>query len=223
MSVDEPDDGDDLEFDEESEEQWLADWDEADRQAVEVLRGALPRHRGQPAPADPLAAAAATVRARLREGGHPLDWVAQAAGLPAQPAPEADAELLIRLTAATISPQEETGLEVEEESMLMSLEHADWLGAIITAVRNGPGSDASPEALAAGVGTCPELELESELDVDDESQLETAFWIVALPWEVLGLTDRDQRLTQLGEWVLPRALARAWSGDFDDGATTSTS
>ena len=43
----------------------------------------------------------------------------------------------------------------------------------------------------------------------------TAFWIVALPWQLLGLIDRDQRLTALGEWVLPRALARARGGDFD--------
>jgi predicted NAD/FAD-dependent oxidoreductase len=33
----------------------------------------------------------------------------------------------------------------------------------------------------------------------------TAFWIVALPWQALGLIDRDQRLIALGEWVLSRA------------------
>jgi hypothetical protein len=45
--------------------------------------------------------------------------------------------------------------------------------------------------------------------------LEAAFWIVSLPWHVLGLTDPDQRLTPLGAWLLPRALARAWGADFD--------
>ncbi|MGH2877765.1 MAG: hypothetical protein ACRDLV_16050, partial [Solirubrobacteraceae bacterium] len=98
MSIDGPVGGEDFEFDDEldgSEEQWLAEWDEADREAVEVLRGALPGHRRQPAPADPLAAAAATVRTRLRDGGHPLDWVAQAAGFHEEPVPDADAELLI--------------------------------------------------------------------------------------------------------------------------------
>jgi hypothetical protein len=53
-----------------------------------------------------------------------------------------------------------------------------------------------------------------ELD-DDAGYLETAFGIVALPWRALGLTDPDDRLTPLGVWVLPRALARAWHGDFD--------
>lgn len=62
------------------------------------------------------------------------------------------------------------------------------------------------------------MELESGLDPDDEAHLETAFWILNLPWHALGVTDRDQRLTELGAWILPRALARAWDADFDGNA-----
>jgi hypothetical protein len=215
VSTDRPGNGDDLEFDEELEEQWLAEWDEAERDAVELLRSALSEHRGQPPPTDQLTDAASTVRARLREGGHPLDWVRRAAGLGDHLTSDDDAELLICLAAATISPREETGLDVEEESLLLSLELADWLGAIISTVREGAGADASPQALVEGIRNCPEVELESDLDLDDESHLDAAFWIVALSWQVLGLTRRDQTLTELGEWTLPRALARAWSGDFD--------
>jgi hypothetical protein len=204
-----------IEFDEELEEQWLAEWDGADRNAVEAVRNALREHRGQPAPTDLLRDAAVSVRARLREGGHPLDWVGQAAGLSDDPVAEDDAELLIRLAAATISPQEETGLDVEEAALLLSLEHADWLGAIVSVVRDGPGADASPSALVAGIRDCPEVEHGTDFDIDDESHLDAAFWIVALPWQALGLIDRDQRLTGLGEWILPRALGRAWGGDFD--------
>ncbi len=80
-----------------------------------------------------------------------------------------------------------------------------------------PGADCSPEALVDGIRACPEVELDAGLDPDEEASLETAFWILALPWQVLGLTDRDQRLTTLGAWALPRALARAWGTDFDDG------
>jgi hypothetical protein len=179
----------DGEFDEELEERWLAEWDEADRDAAEVLRNALPAQRAESAPTDLVRDAADAVRMRLREGGHPLDWICQAAGLDADPASEDDAELLIRLAAGTISPQEETGLDVEEEALLMSLEHADWLGAIISVVRDGPGADASPDALVEGIRGCPEVILESEIDLDEESHLEAAFWIVALPWQVLGVTD----------------------------------
>ena len=204
----------DFEFDEELEEQWLEEWDQLDREAVDVLRRALNDHRGAPAPAG-LAAATSAVRAGLTEDHHPFAWIRQAAGLERDQRPDDDAELLVRCAAATIAPQEETGLDVEEEALLLSLEHADWLGAIVSVVRAGPGADASPDDLVKGIQNCPEVELESELDLDDESHLETAFWIVALPWQVLGLTDRDQRLTALGAWVLPRALARAWGGDFD--------
>jgi hypothetical protein len=129
------------------------------------------------------------VRSRLREDGHPLDWVRQAAAMSNDPAPDDDAELLIRLTAATISPQEETGLDVQEAALLLSLEHADWLGAILSTVRDGPGADASPDALMNGTRNCPEVVSESDIDFDEESHLEAAFWIIALPWQVLGLID----------------------------------
>jgi hypothetical protein len=217
VSTDRPGESDDsgLDFDEELEDEWLAEWDEAERDAVEVLRSALRRHRGQPPPSDQLTKAAAAVRMGIRERAHPLEWVRHAAGLSDDPASESDSDLLLRLTAATISPQEETGLEIEEESLLVSLEHADWLGAIIGIVRDGSGADASPDALVDGIRNCPEVVMESDLDLDDESHLEAAFWIVALPWQVMGLIDSDQRLTRLGQWILPRALARAWGGDFD--------
>ncbi len=215
MSGDWQDKPDELEFDEELEEQWIAEWDQAEREAVELLRNALRQYRGQPQPAGELTDAAATVRARVRERGHPLDWVWQAADMSNDPAPDDDARLLIRLAAATISPREETGLDAEEESLLMSLEHADWLGAIVSTVRDGPGANASPEALVDGIRHCPEVVSESGIDFDEASHLEAAFWIIALPWQVLGLIDPDQRLTALGQWILPRALARAWGGDFD--------
>ncbi|HZE04064.1 MAG TPA: hypothetical protein VE127_02500 [Solirubrobacteraceae bacterium] len=209
------DDGDELDVSDELTDEWLAEWDEAEREAVEVLRNALPGHQAQPPPADQLRKAAESVRRRLREGGHPLDWVRQAAGMENDPAPDEDAELLVRLAAATISPQEETGLDVEEEALLTSLEHADWLGAIVSEVRDGPGADASPYALVDAIRTCPEVNDESGIDADDESHIATAFSIIALPWQVLGLIDADQRLTELGQWILPRALARAWGGEFD--------
>jgi hypothetical protein len=203
----------DFEVDEELEEQWLEEWDQVDREAVELLRRALRDRRGAIVPAA-LAEAASIARDGLARGDHPFAWIGQAAGLD-QPLPDDDAELLTRCAAATISPQEETGLDIEEESVLLSLEHADWLGAIVSAVRAGAGGDASPSSLVDGIRNCPEVELGSDLDLDDESHLEAAFWIVSLPWHVLGITDPDQRLTPLGAWLLPRALARAWGGDFD--------
>jgi hypothetical protein len=202
----------------EGAEAFLEAWDEADREAAAILSSALGHLRGQPPPGETLTTAAARLRGGLREREHPFAWIRSAAGLEAEPFPDSDVELVLRCAAATISPREETGLDPEEEATLLTLEHADWLGVILSAVRDGPGADASPEALVDGIRACPEVELESDLDPDDESQLLTAFWILALPWHVLGVTDRDQRLTGLGAWILPRALARAWGSDFDGGA-----
>jgi hypothetical protein len=206
------------EFDDELEEEWLAEWDQVDQDAVDLIRRALSDHRGAPPPVE-LAAAAAAVRAGLADDRHSLIWVSKAAGFEHEQPPDDDAELLIACTAATISPREDTGLDVEEEALLLSLEHADWLGAIVSLVRASSGADASPDSLVEGIRTCPEVELESEIDIDDESALDAAFWMIVVPWHLLGLTDRDERLTPLGAWVLPRALARAWQGDFDQEPT----
>jgi hypothetical protein len=206
-----------MELDEDLDE-FLEAWDELDRDAVTVLRGALDSLRAQHAPGQDLAAIARRVRDGLREGDHPFGWIRSAAGLEQAQLPSDDAELVLRCASATISPREETGLDPEEESVLLSLEHADWLGAIVTVVRAGQGADASPETLVDGIRRCPEVQLETDLDLDDEAHLRTAFWIVALPWHVLGITDRDQRLTAIGAWILPRALARAWNAEFDAGA-----
>ena len=208
---------DDYEVDEELEAQWEKEWEEADRVAVAVLRRGLADRIGAPAPAV-LAAAASAARPRLAEGGHPFTWVREAADLDPGRLPADDAELLIRCTAATITPEELTSLPDEEEATLMSLEQADWLGAILSAVRAGAGGDASPESLVEGIRSCPEVEDGDELDGDDAELVESAFSTATLAWQALGLVDAAGRLTPLGEWLLPRALARAWNGDFDEPA-----
>jgi hypothetical protein len=105
MREDWQDEGDELDFSDALEDEWIAEWDQADRDAVEVLRNALREYRGQPQPGDQLTEAAETVRSRLREGGHPLDWVWQAAAMSNDPVPDDAVELMIGLAAATISPR----------------------------------------------------------------------------------------------------------------------
>ena len=53
--------------------------------------------------------------------------------------------------------------------------------------------------------------------VDDES-LGRGFEAALLFWEALGAVSEQRWLTRLGWWGLPRALARAWNGDFDRAA-----
>ncbi len=208
---------DDLDPDELDE--FIAAWGEVDREAVELLRAALAAHRGLPPPAVELSAAAARIRKGIEADLFPLSWVHSAAALERGALPDDDVELILRCTAATISPREETGLGIEEEAALLSLEHADWLAAAIVTVREGAGCEASGEALADAISRCPEVSLEADLDIDEELHLEAAFSIAVLAWLALGLIDRDERLTPLGAWAMPRALARAWGGEFDPGTT----
>jgi len=203
------------ELDDEEVDQWLAEFEAEDRHAAGVLREALAAQRGIPAPERELAGAAEHVRTGLESRHHPFDWIANAAGYDGPP-PADDAELILTCTAATISPREDTGLDAEEEAMLMSLQHADWLGAIVSAVRAGPGTRARASELTAGIRTCPEVD-SVNVDEDDEELIETTFEMVTPAWSGLGLIDQDDRLTSLGAWVLPRGLARAWETDFDTG------
>jgi hypothetical protein len=194
-------------------EAWLAEEEEADRHAAGLLREALGDARGAPAPAD-LAASAERVRAGLSGGGYPFGWIAAAAGF-GDDLPGDGAGLIVSTVAATISPQEATGLDAEEESLLLTLEHADWLGAIVELVRAGPGASGRPGDLVAAIHRCPEVEIGPDVDPDDDALTEAGFELVTTAWLALGVLDERDRLTPLGAWALPRALARAWGADFD--------
>jgi hypothetical protein len=197
-------------------DQFIADWEAVDRQAARVLREALGEHRGVGIPDGDPDAISSRIREGLAAGVYPFDWIGRAAGLDREAPPDDGTELLLRCVAATISPREETGLDPEEEVMLSSIEHADWIGAIVSAVRAGRGADASTRALVAGIAACPEVEPGPGGDSEDEvAFLEAAYSVLAVPWRVLGMIDGEERLTDLGVWTLPRSLARAWGSDFD--------
>jgi hypothetical protein len=111
--------------------------------------------------------------------------------------------------AATISPREQTGLGAEEESLLLTRERADWLGAIVELVRPGPGAPARPGDFVAAVHRCREVAVAPDVAPDD-ALTEAGFSIVSPAWLALGVPDDRDRLAPLGAWALPRALARAW-------------
>jgi hypothetical protein len=183
----------------------------ADREAVQLLRDALTGLRGHPAPAD-LKAAAVDLRRRLLARDVVLRPVARANGW-SRRLPSDDRQLWIEAAGALIALKNSTGLPAEEESLLMTLDHADLLGAVLGAVRAGTGIRARPVDLTANVDACPEVE--GEVDDDDRGLIRAAFGLLAEVWQAAGALDADYRLTELGRWGLPRALAWAWDGDFD--------
>jgi hypothetical protein len=198
--------GDDDEEDDED------DWRAASAASWAVVERALadvPRARDD----EGLAVAAADLR-DLADEGHEELGVATlyaAADLEAQAAPEDDEELWTLLAAGVVEPEGDIDLDDELVAAWMSLEPADWAGAVIELVRSGLGTVASPEALIELVERCPEVEGE-ELTEADEAVLLEGLEVVVTLWQVLGAVDDDGTLTPLGLWGLPRALERAWLG-----------
>jgi hypothetical protein len=199
---------DDL-FDED-DEAFLEELEEADRQAVQLLREALPEVRDLPEP-DALPSAAAVIRGRSE--GWPLEAAVRANGWSSESLPADDRQLWIETAGALVNMKNESGLPGEEEALVMTLDHADFAGAVLGAARAGVGSPAGSEELVAHAQECPDIE--GELDPDDVEVIEAGFELIVPLWRVIGAIDADDRLTELGRWGLPRALAWAWDGDFD--------
>ena len=190
---------------------YLQEWQEADRAAVELIRYALPDAVTAATPEEQLRSAADQIRTRITD--RPYRHLAAAAGWGRQP-PADDEELWLQATGALISMNGESGLGSHEESSLMTLQHADWAGAIIGLVGKGVGTRAWPEDLFELADKCPEIE--GSYDPDDREPIEFAFGLMVPVWEAVGALDEHRRLTTLGHWGLPRALAWAWDGSLDE-------
>jgi hypothetical protein len=203
-----------------------ADWERARTEALRQLCDGLAWLRGEAPPGPGIRAAAVKLRANLGSEAYPFPQLARAlAGSSGQP-PVEDAELLIRAVAATVAPLPESqeqeladggdqdeGAEDEgaEDDLPLEmdteeLELEDWLALIIAAVRPGPAARLDPERLVVAAAMDP--------DSDDGWIKEGAFVRALSLWEDLGMLDGGG-VTQVGKWILPRALARAWEGDFD--------
>jgi hypothetical protein len=196
----------------EDDEEFLAQWEQAEADAVDVLRQALPAQARTPLPARELAAACQRLRAGLGRHDPAFETIRRAAGLD-PPLPADDAEVWLTAAGALIAMREPSGLDPELEAAVMALELADWIGAVVGLVRGGVGASADPAALVAAIDACPEVD--GTVDPDDADLVELAFEVVLPTWEAVGAVDADRRLTALGVWGLPRALTRAWDGDLD--------
>jgi hypothetical protein len=127
--------------------------------------------------------------------------------------PADDRQLWIETAGALIAIKDDTGLRASKESLLMTLEHGDHLGAVVGVVRAGAGSQAGAAELVRHIDACPEVE--GEVDDDDRALIEAGFDLLVPVWQAAGALDASERLTELGRWGLPRALVWAWGGDFD--------
>ena len=200
-------------WDEQAEdEEFLAQWEQAEVEAVGILRQALPPQARSPLPTGDLAAACRRLRTGLGRHDPAVETIRRATGLE-PPLPADDAELWLVAAGALIAMREPSGLDPELEAAVMALELADWVGAVVGLVRGGVGANAEPAALVAAINDCQEVD--GKVDPDDADLVELAFEVVLSSWTAVGAVGADRRLTALGAWGLPRALARAWGGDLN--------
>ncbi len=216
----------------EEDEEFLAEWDAAEAEALAELRGVLGELPERPVPEKDLRVACERIRETMRTPGWPRDLLAACGGVDPENLPADDAELWLTLAAGIVSPQDELpragdadddedddddeeyeGLQADyeltddEESMvaLCALDHNDWLAAVSALAQGGPGTPADADALARYVS-----DFDPD-DVDDQADAAAAMFLHAVGlWQVIGAVDDDDRLTRLGWWGIPEAVQRAW-------------
>lgn len=204
----------------EADEEFQAEWDEAEAEALAELRAVLAELPGRDLPEAALRAACDGVRSVMKQPGWPRDLLAACAGVDPASLPSDDAELWLTFAAGIVEPRDELpdddqdepdgveDLTDDEEAMvaLCALDHNDWLAATSALARGGPGIPASAYDLARYVS-----EYDPD-DIDDQADAAAGMFEHAVGlWRVLGAVDDDDRLTPLGWWGLPEAVARAWA------------
>jgi hypothetical protein len=209
-------------------------WDAAERYAVSLLRDALPQARDVPVPDGELTAAAARFRSAARR--RPYRQLARAARGQRRRgrSPAGEADLWLEAAGAMATMRRHVGVDSPLLEPVTLLRPADWAGAVIGLVRSGVNTIVSAPDLVRYARQCPEImdaagpgDEAAAYDpfagggTDDES-LGRGFEVVLLAWEAIGAVSEQGWLTGLGWWGLPRALARAWNGDFDTDTWVST-
>jgi hypothetical protein len=205
---------------EESDEEFLAEWAEAEADALAELRENLSGLPVRPVPEAELHTACARVRQVLQQSTWPRDLLAACGGVRSRNLPADDADLWLRLAAGIVSPEDELprgqapltasgdyDLSDDEEAMvaLCALDHYDWLAVATALASGGPGTSVSADDLARFVS-----EYDPD-DVDDQADAAAGMFLHAVTlWRVLGAVDDDEMLTELGWWGIPEAVQRAW-------------
>jgi hypothetical protein len=199
-------------------------WDAAERYGVRLLRQALPEARWAPAPVADLSDAAARIRSAVRK--RPFKQLARAAwGRTRLPAD--DTQLWLEVAGTMAAMRHHLDIDSPSLAPVSVLRPADWAGAVIGMVRSGVSSAITAEDLVRYARKSPNATDTREADeagpaydpfasvAEDDESLLRAFRAALPLWAAVGAISDAWWLTGLGWWGLPRALARAWNGDFD--------
>jgi hypothetical protein len=170
----------------EQDEEFLAEWDAADAEALSVLDALLAKVGDRPVPAEELGQACAKLREIITAPGWPAELLIECGGLDPDDLPADDTELWLTLAAGVASPMgndddwdpdaedvlDEDELDEDEPSetesaiaSICAIDHFDWLAVTSAIATGGAGTSASAADLAAYV---------RDFDPDDEDDDDTA-------------------------------------------------
>jgi hypothetical protein len=149
----------------EEDEEFLAEWDAADAEALAALQALLGRVGDRPLPQPDLRRAGARLRADIARAGWPGRLLIECGGMRAKDLPADDAELWLSLAAGVASPVgpddwarpdrddgDGDGDGAESElAAICAIDHFDWLAVITALAEGGPGTSASAADLAGYV------------------------------------------------------------------------
>jgi hypothetical protein len=168
----------------EKDEEFLAEWDAADAEALAAIQALLDRMSDRPLPHEDLRQVSARLRGEIARSGRPGKLLIECSGMRKKDLPADDAEMWLRLAAGVASPAgpddwdrpgqpgQHDGEPNETDSELAAIcaiDHFDWLAAITALVEGGPGTPASATALAGYVRDYdPEDADDGPLDEDED-------------------------------------------------------
>jgi hypothetical protein len=188
----------------EKDEEFLAEWDAADAEALTALNALLDQLPGRPLPAAELSGACARLREILASPGWPAELLAECGGLDLKQLPADDEDLWLTLAAGIASPvgtdeweDEEVGEDGElneTDSVIASIcaiDHFDWLAVTSVLAAGGTGTSASAADLAAYVRDFDpdDEEFDDEDALDDELDAVEALAADTLAAEALAAEE----------------------------------
>jgi hypothetical protein len=147
----------------EKDEEFLAEWDAADAEALAAIQALLGRVPDRARPQADLRRAAGRLRRDLARSGWPGRLLTECSGLRPKSLPADDTELWLSLAAGVASPQgpddwdrpgsadsdqDDTDDMDSEIAAICAIDHFDWLAVITALAEGGPGTPASAADLA---------------------------------------------------------------------------
>jgi hypothetical protein len=170
----------------EKDEEFLAEWDAADAEALSMLDVLLDRVGDRPMPAEELRAVSARLREAIGRPGWPSELLIECGGLGPRNLPADDVELWLGLAEGVASPKGSEGWseraaangdsdgdgELDETdsavAAICAIDHFDWLAVMTALAAGGPGTSASAADLAAYVR---DYDPDDDEDADSDTEI----------------------------------------------------